>query len=785
MRHFSEITDHLKSLGNPDDLFAKSGNHWRNKLECQTFPMAFDVEVTSLRLDDGTPFPIVYRWAVAVDQEVFSGTTIDEFYEFDRLLRETLKVDPKTRRALYFTHNVAYEFEFLRKRFEWDSKNSFFKGRNKPLKAVTVDGSEFRCSYQLSGRSLAKLPEIFNPEVSDRSLRKMDGDLDYKKVRHPMTAMTVAELEYLRVDVLIVTNYIRTVMADRDLLPANFNQLDIPLTATSAIRTSVGRVTLGTHLNKFKVKPSQKRYRDLMKSCALNPEFFYMFDKPSGGFTHASILNSDMTLEGVSSWDLTSCHPSRMLAEKFPMSAFKPAEVEHGKQTNWLDTIYKSVTGRDNHAFKVDVTFINLRLKDNRDGETFLSSSKCARNGADGKPEPWRIKSPADLVHNGRIRKTDEARVILNEELLKILMDRYAWDEARIHLVLTAVKDYLPDALRKEIVSYFKEKDVLKVKIRECNDSIKGLRVKMERFEGKSRQLTVEDELKAKQKELESLEYRYALIKVKINSLFGICGTNPVRDGHSIDIDGDWLMEVGNPEKAINQENKRKNRWWYFPWGDWIASKSQRALWEIIPELDEHRSIYDCDANYVYADTDSIKLLNGEKYKHLFMEANDRFQRKLETAFTNRMKGVDLNDIKGVGLWDFEGTSDLFRVMGAKRYMGMKGGELSVTVAGLNKRGGVEYFMDRFTDPQEMFAAFTHELHFPKEYARKLTATYVDGDRTELVTDYQGHSMEVRVNCGVFMEEVSYSFNTTSEELDTLLYDMNKRGLDYIGPAAW
>src|SRR6185312_16214401 len=108
----------------------------------------------------------------------------------------------KNKRLVVYIHNMAYEFQFMKRLFKWESV--FSVGERTPIKALTTTGIEFRDSYILSGMSLA---DVAN-NLSDNSLSKMTGDLDYDKVRHYLTPLTSAEMGYCEADIKILTSYI-------------------------------------------------------------------------------------------------------------------------------------------------------------------------------------------------------------------------------------------------------------------------------------------------------------------------------------------------------------------------------------------------------------------------------------------------------------------------------------------------------------------------------------------------------------------------------------------------
>lgn len=75
----------------------------------------------------------------------------------------------------------------------------------KPIYGITKTGLEFRCSYLLSGYSLAKLGE----QLHKYKCEKLVGDLDYSLLRHSKTPLTQKEIGYCLNDIKVVMCYIQ------------------------------------------------------------------------------------------------------------------------------------------------------------------------------------------------------------------------------------------------------------------------------------------------------------------------------------------------------------------------------------------------------------------------------------------------------------------------------------------------------------------------------------------------------------------------------------------------
>ena len=101
--------------------------------------------------------------------------------------------------------------------------------------------------------------------------------------------------------------------------------------------------------------------------------------------------------------------------------------------------------------------------------------------------------------------------------------------------------------------------------------------------------------------------------------------TNPLRD--EIVCDGEtWDVEHLTGEKrleVLNKYNDSKNRFLFYPWGIYVTAYARRNLFT---------GILECGDDYIYSDTDSVKIKNGEDHKEYFKAYNDLAQQKLRSA---------------------------------------------------------------------------------------------------------------------------------------------------------
>ena len=151
-------------------------------IEYYNIPCAFDIETTSF-YDNEEKRAMMYIWQMCINGHVYVGRTWGELVKFIDNISESLELS-NTRRLVLYVHNLSYEFQFIRKWFEWE--NVFAIDSRKVVRALTTSGIEFRCSYLLTGKSLKKVGN----DLTLFHIQKMIGDLDYSLKRNSLTHLT-------------------------------------------------------------------------------------------------------------------------------------------------------------------------------------------------------------------------------------------------------------------------------------------------------------------------------------------------------------------------------------------------------------------------------------------------------------------------------------------------------------------------------------------------------------------------------------------------------------------
>lgn len=554
------------------------------------------------------------------------------------------------------------------------------------------------------------------------NIKKLVGNLDYSKIRHSKTPIHKKELSYCINDVLVLSAYIA------EKIKQDGNVVNIPMTKTGYVRRSVRSKCYGT-----KAKSQQrKNYRTFIKALTIEPEEHNILkDAFAGGFTHACMWNARQEIRYVGSYDFTSSYPAVMCAYMFPMS--KGIRIFGMDMKQVLRTM-------NMYHYIFEITFTNLRSKITY--EHYLSISKCIVSG----------KYDYD---NGRIIKAEHCTVTITEVDLQVIMSCYKWDDAKIGICYQYKKGYLPKPIIESIFDFYEAKTTLK--------NVKG-------------------------KEVE-----YLVGKENLNSIYGMSVTSIIQELITYDEDTAlWSLpkfkDITEADNYYNEMlvkyNNSRNRFLYYPWGIYVTAYARYNLWTGIHEFGR-------SGDYIYSDTDSIKATNVQDHEEYIHKYNEYItylislmckHHKIDIA-RSCPKTIEGKE-KPLGVWDFEGTYDRFKTLGAKRYIVEHDGEIEITVAGLGKKKAVEYLTNEMTN-DEIFQYFdvsetnAKGFEIPEGNAGRLVMTYFDDEIKGRVKDYRGIECDYYEKSGVHSREGSYTMSMGKVYLEHLLGIADRR-LGYI-----
>ena len=448
-----------------------------------------------------------------------------------------------------------------------------------------------------------------------------------------------------------------------------------------------------------------KDYKRLMELLTLEPEEYKQLKRGfAGGFTHAC---AKYVAEGKES-------PLKDVGS-FDFTSSYPAvmlteqfPMSKGELVPYIDDWEELQMYLHKYCCLFDVTLTNVSPKVDYDHP--ISVSKL-------------IKSSGVREDNGRVVSAESITLTMTEQDWFTFEEFYYYENYDFKYFRIYEKKFLPKPFYKAILDLYKKKTILK--------------------------------------DVEGEEINYMISKNMLNAAYGMIVTDIVRDVLDYDYSISDYIPPSKPdlEEAIDKYNNSKKRFLFYPWGVWVTAYARRNLFS---------GILACGDDYIYSDTDSIKIFNPEKHMDYIEDYNNKLLSRInsiaeylgidpEEYAPKNKKGVP----KPIGIWEYEGKYKRFKTLGAKRYLVEKqDGTYILTVAGVNKKKACQYLVEKYKDP---FIGFTHDLIVPAEYSGRLTLTYVDKPCDGLGTDYLGNKCEYHEQTFIHMEPSDYNLTMSSE----------------------
>lgn len=411
---------------------------------------SFDIETSSFYTGEEKT-ALMYIWQFGLYDVSKQETLVivgREWLEFNNLMNIFHKILPDKVNLIVYVHNLAYEYTFLNRQFPLLKDKTFFVKPNTPLYA-TFGCIEFRCSYLLSGYSLANL---------DTKTKKLKGDLDYSLIRHSKTPLTDDEMAYCINDVRIVCEYIYNKMQQE-----NDDISKIPHTKTGYVRRGLKQACIGDDF----MGNQRKAYAQRTQALQLDGIFEYSMLKLAytGGFTGCNPEYYDKIITDiVECQDFSSSYPSQVCEPEFPVSYV-------GFEQKMLQKDFEQRL-QFNAMYGMAI-FTNIRAK--HIWSTSISYSKC-----------WELDIDSEELNNGKLYKANMLKIVLTNIDYKTIKSNYDFDEVRFEGIFIYDKGYLPKPVVEFILDKYIGKTTLKgIKGREAeyankkedNNSIYGCAV--------------------------------------------------------------------------------------------------------------------------------------------------------------------------------------------------------------------------------------------------------------------------------------------------------------------
>jgi hypothetical protein len=459
---------------------------------------AFDIESTSIeppKADNNylyNPYGFMYHWQFCIAEKVVFGRTWEEFQTFFSRLRITLNLSEHNKLVVYI-HNLAYEFQFMKEFIQID--NMFSKDKRKPMK-INSDGIEFRCSYFLSNMSLSKFCE--NSELCYHY--KMVDEYDYSKIRTPKTHLTDDELAYCYNDVRGLCECIDTLLQHDTIVT-------LPLTNTGYVRREY-RSAMNTKNNRY----------NFVKTALNEHEYTLLRRAFRGGNTHANRFVSNMILENVYSYDISSSYPTCIEIDNFPIGKFTRCKFNNQEKLDYFC---------DNYCVVLDISIFDVKVKYDV-VIPYIDIAHC-------------FERRAVINDNGRVLQAEYIRLTITNIDLDIIRQTYDYEGFVVNDAIYATKGKLPKELRSKLMDFYTAKTQLK--------------------------------------EVEGKEYEYMKSKNRLNATFGMMVTDIAHSDIQYDIDTmEWLENKPDLNSALEQFFKSRNNFLSYQWGVFVTANARKRL---------------------------------------------------------------------------------------------------------------------------------------------------------------------------------------------------------------
>ena len=475
----------------------------------------------------------IYQWAVKLKKTYIYGRTPEEIIELLIKMAERYKLSTNKRLIIYI-HNSSYDLQYLKHYLRgYDPTAQFLAIDAHSILICDVLGFRIICSYKLTNLSLAALSDNYS-----ETYVKAVGEIDYNVIRYQDSELNENDWFYMFSDVAAqhdgVTQYLKAM--------GYTYAFKAPFTSTGFVRTDCRKAAL-----------NDEKWREEFTTSALNLEQYNLSRWAfMGGVCIASFLYSGQTVRSdkLRHKDFTSSYPARQMLDYFPEGA--PSwygDVDDREELQELLDTYCCI-------FVLTLSEVHIK-----EGVTApcIPSSKCV-----GLREPVRL--------NGKIVYAKELSIAVTELDYKWIAKQYTAEDMKVSKMMIFKRGKIPDWLKDEVYTYFKNKCTLK--------------------------------------ELNELLYNKS--KAFLNAIYGMTATAILRPEYELNDDCEFkLKEYDNKEKSdegrLNKYYHSYNSFMPYQYACYTTAWARDALFTMIETVGYE--------NFLYCDTDSVFYIETPENK--------------------------------------------------------------------------------------------------------------------------------------------------------------------------
>lgn len=544
-------------------------------------PMALDIE-TSWNHNDLEPITWISSIQCFFNDELKIFRKPSDFLLYIEEIYNFYELDDK-HRLMIIVHNLSFDISylmpFLQCSFKYGVDDIHILNKGHKITCYTQGGLEFRDTFALTQKSLARWGKDMNVEH-----QKQEGLYDYDKIIYQDTELSAEEIKYDSYDVYCLYEAFKKQLNLEDDTIAT-----IPYTATGYVR------------RRFRVPAIRnKEYMNDFRKWKLNEEYFLIcISSFAGGYVHNNRLLKSMLIDFIIGHrDFRSHYPSQlrvnMLPYGEPITVYDPKARSRDKNNKWsIDTILSLSP----EYFTISTIWITeAKLKSDNITMPFMQFSKMR----DVKP------GSKHILDNGRVMSFIGGCIMhIDNYLLEILRDQYNL-KGYIVKVIAFKQQYTPKCLADTIDYYFKAKTDEKIKLK---------------------QIVKEYGEFSDEAFLQRAILQHA--KAGLNGCYGMFVQNPIHEEYDINFRSDDrpLEDIYNPilsgktvQQSLDAYYKNRNSFLPYQVGVAVTALARYELYQYIVTIGYE--------NILYADTDSI-----------FYRKTEEIERKIEDL--NRLKQMN------------------------------------------------------------------------------------------------------------------------------------------------
>lgn len=635
---------------------------------------------TSHNHDEEMPIAWVYQWCLEFAGEYCIGRKPSELVKAFRQLHDYYELNNE-KRLVCFVHNLSYDHVYIYRQLTAEfGAPKILAIKPHKILSAVYDGIEFRCSYLLSNMSLSAWGSKLKCKV-----HKVDNGIDYDVIRYQNTKLKKdTDWFYMINDVAALKNCVHSEMIEND-----DNIVTIPLTSTGYVRRDCRRA--------FR---KEEGSRDWFTKTRLEVDSYKAnFYTYAGGLTHGNRFLAGQTIKRVEHVDFKSFYPANDQLRYMPMGkwqhvySYLESDGEPFDISRFEKLIHEKCT-------IMLVCFQNLRLR------TYVTCPALSKSKVYNYPfVKFTINDSGTLgTDNGRVvNATGDVMLWLTELDYYWIVDQYETDGLYIQELFVCDRGYDTQAIRDVTNEYFKVKEGL-----------------------------------------EKDGYFYHKSKNRLNAIYGMKSTNPVRSQCELNIESGLWSEIRDMSddhinEALDRYYKSYNSFNNFSHGVYITSWARSLLLYVIKNIIGY-------SRFIYGDTDSAFYISNKKVDRRLKIFNNeivQLNKNLGLGVPNRSGGVSY-----YGVLEKESPCKKFRFLHAKCYAFVDPeNNLHCTIAGVTENNKRLPDDPKFTT-REMELGNIEELH------DNFTFVECGGTSSDYKCNYEpqimninGHQTEVAAGC--------------------------------------